>query len=252
MRKCGQCAPIVLVAAFSTFLIGVPASAQDMYALDGFGGVHAVNGAPIMSPPTAYFGFDVAEAIEVLPGGAGYYVLDAFGGLHAGGGAPPPSSVPPYFGFDVARDLSLVPEIAAGLDFDTFPVSTEFSSITPCGTSPFRTVLKQRTINVPESTTTSYVVCRASGKNFHSQVNKYLFVAIDDVTGTGYDEFSYTGTSSTAFPNAYAPYAMQVVYTISPSGGAFTYYLKACRQDATTTGTAYHDHFVCEVFPRRY
>ena len=98
-----------ILSALTVMLIGTPALAQEGYVLDGFGGVHAVNGASVIGPATPYFGFDAAEAIDVLPGGAGYYVLDAFGGLHAGGSAPTPTSVPPYFGFDIARDLSLVP-----------------------------------------------------------------------------------------------------------------------------------------------
>lgn len=100
---------ISTLPALAMLLFGAPAFAQEGYVLDGFGGIHAVNGASVINPATPYFGFDAAEAIEVLPGGAGYYVLDAFGGLHAGGTAPTPTSTPPYFGFDIARDLSLVP-----------------------------------------------------------------------------------------------------------------------------------------------
>lgn len=34
---------------------------QAYYVLDGFGGVHAGGFAPAISPPTPYFGFDIAK-----------------------------------------------------------------------------------------------------------------------------------------------------------------------------------------------
>jgi len=71
----------------------------DHYVLDGFGGVHAGGGAPVISPATPYFGFDVAVSVEYVAVGTatatgdGLLVLDAFGGVHPGGalvGNPPP------------------------------------------------------------------------------------------------------------------------------------------------------------------
>lgn len=103
-----RCMFFCLLTGLAVALVGTPAFAQEGYVLDGFGGVHSINGAMTITPATPYFGFDVAESIQVLPGGEGYYVLDAFGGLHAGGTAPTPTP-PPYFGFDIARDMSLVP-----------------------------------------------------------------------------------------------------------------------------------------------
>ena len=35
------------------------------YVLDGDGGVHAGGGAPAVSPPTPFFGFDIARVLEV-------------------------------------------------------------------------------------------------------------------------------------------------------------------------------------------
>lgn len=143
--------------------------------------------------------------------------------------------------------LSTIDE--AGLDFDQTPTSTSVSNISTCTS---RTTLKQVTVGVPDSTSSSYVVCRATGRTFHNQANKWVFYSIDDAPGTGSDVFAYTGTTSTLFPNNYDPYAMQKVYTYGSEGGSFTYYLKSCRQDNLTTGTAYHDDFVCEMFPTRY
>ena len=66
------------------------------YLLDGFGGLHSLGGAPAIVPAPPYFGFDVAEDVELS--GTGAYVLDAFGGVHARG-VPVLTPVTPYFGF---------------------------------------------------------------------------------------------------------------------------------------------------------
>jgi len=78
--------------------VASPAVAQSGYILDGFGGVHAFNGAPVLPNPTPYFGFDIAASIVIIPSGDGYFVLDKFGGVHPGGAAVAPSPVPPYVG----------------------------------------------------------------------------------------------------------------------------------------------------------
>ena len=36
-----------------------------VYVLDGLGGVHAGGGAPVLSPSTPYFGFDIARDLEL-------------------------------------------------------------------------------------------------------------------------------------------------------------------------------------------
>ena len=80
-------------------------AANGYYVLDALGGVHAGGGALLMAPPTPYFGFPAAANLEL--NSTGYYVLDTFGIVHAGGGAPAIASPTPYFGFDVARDLEI-------------------------------------------------------------------------------------------------------------------------------------------------
>ena len=57
---------MVLLAAFGALSGVAPVVAQQGYVLDGFGGIHAINGAPVINPPTPYFGFDAAESIEVM------------------------------------------------------------------------------------------------------------------------------------------------------------------------------------------
>lgn len=135
----------VLLATPVALLGATPAFAQQGYVLDGFGGVHAVNGAPVIAPATPYFGFDAAEAIEVMAGGSGYYVLDAYGGLHAGGTAPAPTAAPPYFGFDIARDISLVPE-SGGLDHRVMQASGSSLPITDTTFAEFHKI----TVTLPK------------------------------------------------------------------------------------------------------
>ena len=36
-----------------------------LYVLDGFGGIHPVGGAPVLSPLTPTFGTDIAEDLEL-------------------------------------------------------------------------------------------------------------------------------------------------------------------------------------------
>lgn len=104
--------PFVVVA----LLLSTPVLAQDHaahYVLDAFGGVHAGGGAPVISPATPYFGFDVATDIAYIPVGTGtaqgdgILVLDKWGGVHTGGSLSyaPPLGRTPYFGFDAARAI---------------------------------------------------------------------------------------------------------------------------------------------------
>ena len=98
-----------LLTAVVVLAVVSPVFAQDGYILDGFGGVHSFDGAPVLPNPTPYFGFDVAQSIVIIPSGDGYFVLDRFGGVHTGGAAVAGSPGSPYFGFDIARDMTLVP-----------------------------------------------------------------------------------------------------------------------------------------------
>jgi hypothetical protein len=135
------------VLAFSASTLAMPAWAQnhaEHYVLDGFGGVHAGGGAPIISPGTPYFGFDVAadlEFVAVATGtatGNGLLVLDKFGGVHRGGAlvAHPPGGATPYFGFNVARGLTLrdVPPRAAGTFENAGTITTSVAFIAVAST----------------------------------------------------------------------------------------------------------------------
>lgn len=125
--------------AFAVILLlvaAVPAVAQHAQynVLDGFGGVHAAGGAAVISPPTPYFGFDVAADVAYIPLGTnaghgdGILVLDEYGGVHSGGAlaAAPPVPSPPYFGFRAAKAIAyrnVPPRIAGDAFFGSVTVS---------------------------------------------------------------------------------------------------------------------------------
>ncbi len=108
---------LVLLAGF-VFILAIPSFSQGQvpyYVLDGYGGVHSGNGAPVISPKTYYFGWDIARAFEYVAVGTsstnygdGILVLDGYGGVHQGGKLSTLTvTKTPYFGWDVARDIVL-------------------------------------------------------------------------------------------------------------------------------------------------
>jgi hypothetical protein len=79
------------------------------YLLDGFGGIHSVNGAPAVSA-VPYYGWDIARDLVYLPNHTGGFELDGFGGIHPfgiGGNPAPaiPSGAPYWAGHDLARSM---------------------------------------------------------------------------------------------------------------------------------------------------
>src|SRR5207302_764176 len=94
-----------------------------LYTLDGFGGVHPVDSAPLGT--TAYWsGWKIAHGLAELPGGQpGGDVLDAFGGLHPcaiGTHAMPatPATTAYWSGWAIARGVALVPGTNTGYVLD--------------------------------------------------------------------------------------------------------------------------------------
>lgn len=97
------------------------------YVLDGFGGIHAANGAPALYD-SPYWGFDLAEDLEITEITCEYpvpetgppvavisqvegYVLDHFGGVWLVSSDPQGTqavSGTPYFGYDIARDIEVL------------------------------------------------------------------------------------------------------------------------------------------------
>ena len=94
---------VALVAQYAPF-----------YVLDGYGGVHGGGGAPVITPATPYFGWDIARDFFYVPTstsdtnyGDGLLVLDGFGGVHTGGKLSTVSlPASPYFGWDIARAIA--------------------------------------------------------------------------------------------------------------------------------------------------
>lgn len=167
----GSAVAVMVTTAAAVVGLAAVASAQnhaEHYVLDGFGGVHAGGGAPVISPGTPYFGFDVAADIAfvavgtTVANGNGILVLDKFGGVHRGGAlvAHPPGGATPYFGFDIARALTLrdvPPRAAAG-----------FSDAGLVITSGTFTVVASASIRAPDDgflvvTATSELHCSGSG-----------------------------------------------------------------------------------------
>jgi hypothetical protein len=91
------------------------------YTLDGFGGVHPFGAAPPASG-AAYFGWDIARDIVLLPGStashAAGYVLEGWGGLHAFGGAPAVTGAAYWSGWDIAKRVKLLPDGSGGYVLD--------------------------------------------------------------------------------------------------------------------------------------
>ncbi len=176
---------IVLLFALATLFVPFTASAQghaSHYVLDAFGGVHAGGGAPVISPATPYFGFDVAADIEYIPVGTstatgdGILVLDKFGGVHQGGAlvTHPPSGGTPYFGFDAARAIVFrdVPTRVAG--------STALNDNTTSSTSFI--VLESVNIHAP---TDGYLLVSGTTNMYCSGVGGVRAEAAIDVDGSG-------------------------------------------------------------------
>lgn len=75
--------------------------------LDDQGQVHFGGGQPPLDGDV-FFGWDIAQDIELTPEGDGMVALDRFGGLHYWGEAP--RLLGPFFGWDIARDVEFSPD----------------------------------------------------------------------------------------------------------------------------------------------
>lgn len=234
MRSFLSCASMATVLTLAS-----PVAAQHAqhYVLDGFGGVHAGGGAPAISPPTPYFGFDVAVDIVYIPvgtlsaAGDGVLVLDAFGGVHRGGSlvAAPPSGGTPYFGFDIARAIASrdVPPRGAG--------AVNGNSVTLATSTTF-TVLASLTIVAPDNgilfvTGTTEMFCSTDFGDIAGEVavnidstqpvNNFNYViTIQDCSGDA-GGFPEHRTVTLAFPFATTP-GTHTVYLLARKNAGFT------------------------------
>ena len=85
-----------------------------LYTLDGYGGLHADGGAPVLSSTTYWPNFNIARSLALFPDGTGGYILDGYGGLHPVGSAPAATGGPYWPGFDIARQVAMAPWSTAG------------------------------------------------------------------------------------------------------------------------------------------
>ena len=97
--------------------VAVGTDGQHGYALDAFGKLHALGGAPTRGP-AMWPGWEIARAVAVRADGVSGYVLDGFGGLHPFGGAPTARGGPYWNGWDIARGLVLRADGASGYVLD--------------------------------------------------------------------------------------------------------------------------------------
>src|SRR5256714_4650741 len=94
------------------------ADASGGCTLDGYGGLHQFGSAPA---PTgaAYFGWDIAKDVVLLPGSsashAAGYGLDGWGGLPQFGGAPAVNGAAYWAGWSIAKRVRLLPDGSGGL-----------------------------------------------------------------------------------------------------------------------------------------
>ncbi len=91
--------------------------------LDGYGGLHPF-GSVTFQPVAAYFGWDIARDVALMPGSSIFnaqgYTLDGYGGVHAFGGAPMPSGFAYWGGWDIARKIKLLPDGSGGYVMDGY------------------------------------------------------------------------------------------------------------------------------------
>jgi hypothetical protein len=237
------------LAVFAMGALIAPAAAQNHaqhYVLDGFGGVHAGGGAPVISPGTPYFGWDVAVSVEYVAVGTatatgdGLLVLDAFGGVHEGGAlvVHPPGGSTPYFGFDAARDLTLrnVPPRAAGSFLNGALVTSAATW----------TILVGTTIRVPDDgwlvvTGSTELHCAGAGS-----VSADFALAINGTTPpTGYDMLQQipdcAAEDSRIFAGTYMFSVLAGTHTVSVLG----------RRVGGTPSLTYTDRSVTVVFVDR-
>ena len=109
-----------------------------MYKMDGFGGVHAVGGAPAFTGGPYWKGWDIANDLAVVADSTGavkgYYVLDGWGGVWPVGNVPAFTGGPYWRGWDIARALKVVSTSAGTVK--GYYVLDGFGGVHPVGNVP--------------------------------------------------------------------------------------------------------------------
>lgn len=107
------------------------------YAMDDYGGVYNVGGAPVLANTPYWRGWDIARGIALNADGKGGYVVDGWGGLHPIGNATGVSGSGYWPGWDIARGVVLLSSSTAnnpaGYVFDAW------GGLHPFGSAPYVT-----------------------------------------------------------------------------------------------------------------
>jgi hypothetical protein len=218
------------------------------YVLDGFGGVHAGNGAPAISPATPYFGFNVARDIAYIPVGSstgsagdGILVLDGFGGVHAGGALVGEGVVSgtPYFGFDIAQAIVYrnIPPRISGVA--TATINTEVTSAT------YVSILST-TLRAPDNGFV-FVDCNMSMGNNGSAISlARIGIGVDSLANT--DSFSGHAIHMEPVP-ADSFRSESVSRTVPVSAGLHTFHCLVFKASGGVNGQVlYYDPSITAIY----
>ena len=97
----------------------IPGRGGSGYVVDGYGGLHPINGAPVATPSATYPGWDIIRGIAVTGAGSGY-TIDGWGGLHPFGTPPPLADSSYWKNWDIVRGIALCPGGRGGYVLDGF------------------------------------------------------------------------------------------------------------------------------------
>ncbi|MCP8323165.1 MAG: hypothetical protein L6N96_03180 [Candidatus Methylarchaceae archaeon HK02M2] len=100
--------------------------------------------------------------------------------------------------------------------------------------------------------TSGYIHVQASGIYNPGTASKWVRVGIDDASGgSTFDNLApYLESDVIGVYYDEKSFSLNIVYNVS--AGTKTYYLKACREDTSTTGTLWWDYFTATFYPTRY
>lgn len=102
---------------------------KGMYAVDGYGLLHAVSSPPLLDP-AAWRGWNIARGVALDGDALGGQVMDGYGGLHPFGDAATLSGGPYWPGWDIARDIVIRGDSLGGYILDGF------GGVHPIGNAP--------------------------------------------------------------------------------------------------------------------
>lgn len=147
-----------------------PASANYVYEraavikgfeLDGYGGLHPINGNERVTDGPYWPGWDIARDVVLHPTDPTKgWILDGWGGVHSFGGAPKITSGTYWPGWDIARDLVLLPgSTSSGYVLDGWGGLHRFGGAPSLGAGPyFRFDIARQLVLHPTDPTKGWVL----------------------------------------------------------------------------------------------